>query len=72
MGEKAKNVPFEATLDERGRLETLKVVVPAYRTLPEDTVNATYREFGNAPKVARPADGVIQEAPPEVYQLLGL
>ena len=71
MGDKAKSVPFEATLDEKGRLATLKVVLPAYGAVPEDTVTATYRDFGSDVKVARPSDGV-QEAPPEVYQLLGV
>jgi hypothetical protein len=71
MREKAKSVPFEATLDEKGRLATLKVVVPAYGAVAEDTVTATYREFGGGVKIARPSDGV-QDAPEEVYQLLGV
>jgi hypothetical protein len=69
LGDKAKSVPFEATLDDKGRLSTLKITVPAFGSTKEDTINATVSEYGTA-TVAKPAAADVVEAPETVYQIL--
>jgi hypothetical protein len=69
LGDKAKSVPFEATLDDKGRLSTLKVTIPAFGSTKEDTINATVSDYGSA-TVAKPAAADVVEAPATVYQIL--
>lgn len=72
LRDKAKAVPFEAELDDKGRLVRLKVVVPAHGLTAENTVAAVYKDFGAKVNAAKPADGEVEDAPQEIYQLLGL
>jgi hypothetical protein len=70
LGAKAKSVPFEATVDDKGRLATLKVTVPAFGSQKEEVINATYSDFGTDVKVTPPATADVIEAPAAVYTLL--
>jgi hypothetical protein len=69
LGDKAKSVPFEATLDDKGRLSTIKIMVPAYGSTKEDTINATVSGYGST-TLAKPATADVVEAPETVYQIL--
>lgn len=64
LGEKAKSVPFEATVDGQGRLTSLRLDIPG------DKYQVTYRGYGTTPKIEAPAAGQAQEAPASAYDLL--
>jgi hypothetical protein len=70
LGDKAKSVPFEATTDDKGRLTTLKVTVPAYGSTKEDVTTITYSDFGTPVKLTPPAAAEVIEAPEAVYTLI--
>lgn len=70
LGDKAKSVPFEATIGEKNRLATLKVTVPAAGSAKEQVVNITYSDFGTQVKFAAPKADETAEAPDLVYSLL--
>ncbi|HET6211728.1 MAG TPA: hypothetical protein VFE14_02515 [Micromonosporaceae bacterium] len=71
LGDKAKAVPFEATVDSQGRLATLKFTVPAVGSDKETTVDVTYSDFGASVDLAKPAAADVVEAPASIYQMLG-
>jgi hypothetical protein len=69
LGDQAKAVPFEATLDDKGRLVSLKISIPAFGTNAADTVNATVSDYGTA-TIAKPAAADVVQAPASVYEIL--
>jgi hypothetical protein len=64
LGEAAKAIPFEAVVDERDRITSVKV------SIPNNTVEATYSDFGAAVSVDEPKDA--QPLPDHLYGMLGL
>ncbi|MEH1123820.1 hypothetical protein [Micromonospora sp. CPCC 206061] len=70
LGERAKAVPFRAVVDGQGRLTSIELDVPAYGEVRAYTHQATYSDYGAAPKVEEPPAGETQEAPAEAYELL--
>jgi hypothetical protein len=68
VGSKAQAVPFTATVDDQGRLATLKIdlstVDPAL-----SPVQTTYSDYGTTVTVTRPDPAQTTEAPDSVYQL---
>jgi hypothetical protein len=70
MGDAAKSIPFEATLDDKGRLATLKLTVPAGGSTKADTLTFAYSDFGATVTATKPAASETIEAPPAVYTLL--
>lgn len=70
MGDKAKSVPFTASVDSQGRLAKESFTVPAQGSMPETPVTITYAGFGSPVSISKPTANV-QEAPPAVYTLLG-
>lgn len=69
LGDKAKAVPFEATVDSQGRLTTLKFTVPAGTSTPEMPMEMTYSDFGGSVTVAKPAASEVVEAPASIYAM---
>lgn len=69
LGDKAKSVPFEATVDAQGRLNTMKITLPAGPSTPEMPMEMTYSDFGAATKVDKPAASEVVEAPASVYSM---
>lgn len=69
LGDKAKSVPFEATVDAQGRLTTLKLTLPAGGSTPEMPMEMTYSDFGAKTTVAKPAASEVVEAPASVYNM---
>jgi hypothetical protein len=70
LADKAKSVPFEATVDDKGRLATLKVTVPAVGSGKEIVVDVTYSDFGTSVKASPPPSTDTIEAPAALYTVL--
>lgn len=68
--DRAKSMPFEATLDGNGRLTSLKLMIPAGGDVKADTFAYTYTDFGAAVTATKPAADQVLEASPTVYELL--
>lgn len=67
LGEDAKKVPFEATLDDQGRLTKLVVDMPKMGTVDAYKAVTTYSDFGTTVTVAKPRASEIVEAPEMLY-----
>ncbi|GAA0722346.1 hypothetical protein GCM10010199_29730 [Dactylosporangium roseum] len=70
LGDKAKAVPFEATVDDKGNLAALKVSVPAHGDTKAGDLTATFSNFGAPVTVTEPAASEVQDAPASVYSVL--
>ncbi|MFK3981334.1 hypothetical protein ACI2K4_13270 [Micromonospora sp. NPDC050397] len=68
IGDGAKTLPFQATVDVDGRLTTFVVKVPAVGKTKAYDYSVTYGDYGKAPAVAAPTDAV--PAPALAYELL--
>ncbi|RBJ09205.1 hypothetical protein DRA43_05110 [Micromonospora provocatoris] len=64
-GDKAKALPFTATVDEQGRLSTFTMnMTPIDASLGQMSV--TYSEFGTPVRLSPPAPSAAEEAPAEI------
>ncbi|MGI5239884.1 hypothetical protein [Dactylosporangium sp. CA-139066] len=63
MGDAAKSVPFEATINSDGFLTSLTMNVPAAGQVPATTAKSTFTDFGKPVTIAKPADAETQAAP---------
>jgi hypothetical protein len=70
LGEKARAVPFEATVDGQGRLTSTVVKVPAAGQAKAVRYAITYTGYGSTPTPKVPAAGDQQKATAKVYELL--
>jgi hypothetical protein len=70
LGEQAKAVPFEATVDDKGYLVAAKVSLPAYGTTKASDVNVAYTGIGAPVVTPTPAASEVIDAPAVAYQLL--
>ena len=70
LGDKAKAVPFSATLDSEGRLTQLVLDVPAAGDNPAHQITVTLSTYGTATVPTKPATGEFVEAPDTVYDTL--
>lgn len=70
LGEQAKAVPFEATVDDKGRLASLRLDIPAAGTAKAQTWEINYSNYGTAPKLEKPPASEVQEASKAVYDML--
>ena len=70
LADKAKAVPFTATVDGQGRLTGATVEIPAAGGTPADTYTVAYDQHGTAAPVRVPAAGAQVRAPSSVYELL--
>ena len=70
LGDKAKAVPFEATVDGQGRLTSTVVEVPAAGKAKAVRYAITYTGYGSTPTPKGPAAGDQQQATAKVYELL--
>jgi hypothetical protein len=64
LGEAARAIPFEATVDEQERVTGVKV------SIPNDPVEATYSDFGAAMTIEEPKNA--EPLPDYLYGMLGL
>lgn len=70
LGDRARSLPFEATLDRQGDLASLTVEVPAVGKRKAWRWAATYSDYGTAPALPTPSGRESQPAPPTVYEML--
>ena len=70
LGEKAKAVPFEATVDGQGRLTSAVVKVPAAGRTKASRYEITYADYGTTASPAAPAADEQQPATRSAYELL--
>jgi hypothetical protein len=70
LGDAAKTVPFEATLDGERRLVNLKLRIPSVPKVKAQVWEITYSDYGAAPKLRKPRASNVQEAPSQIYELL--
>lgn len=70
LGDQAKSVPFEATLDSAGRLSSLTINMPAVGGTPASTTAVTFDSYGSAAAITEPAAAEVQAAPTSVYDIL--
>ncbi|GAA3344589.1 hypothetical protein GCM10020358_48440 [Amorphoplanes nipponensis] len=70
LGERAKAVPFEATVDGRGRLTSTVVRIPAAGKAKATRYEVTYAGYGSTPTPAAPAADEQQPATRGAYELL--
>ncbi|GAA2631218.1 hypothetical protein GCM10010399_74150 [Dactylosporangium fulvum] len=70
LGEKAKAAPFIATLDAQHKLTSIKITIPAYGTVSEQTMTIDYAGHGQPVTVAPPKAADVTPAIAAVYSLL--
>ncbi|MEV4706487.1 hypothetical protein [Actinoplanes sp. NPDC049316] len=70
LGDKAKAVPFEATVDAEGRLTRTVVKIPAAGKAKAARYEVVYDEYGSAASPAEPAAAEQQKAPKAAYEML--
>ncbi|GAA3949570.1 hypothetical protein [Actinoplanes auranticolor] len=70
LGEKARAVPFEATVDDQGRLTSTIVRIPAAGKVKATRYAITYTGYGATPTPAAPAADEQQPATKAAYELL--
>lgn len=58
LKDKAAAVPFEAAVDDKGRIAQFKIMVPAVGTSAAETWDVTYSDWGTAVTVTKPASSV--------------
>ena len=70
LAEKARAIPFEATVNEGNKLATWKMTIPAYGAEKETTFDLAYTEHGGSFPVARPPANQTANPPQTVYDML--
>ncbi|WP_433793706.1 hypothetical protein [Actinoplanes sp. CA-252034] len=68
LGEKAKAVPLEVTLDGEGRVTKAVVKIPAAGKVKAGTYEVVYDQYGKASPIKEPSGAV--NAPADAYELL--
>jgi len=70
LGDKAKAVPFEATVDAKGRLTSTVVRIPAAGKTKASRYAITYAGYGTTPTPVAPPADQQQPATGDAYELL--
>jgi hypothetical protein len=70
LADKAKAIPFTATVDGKGRLTQLTLDIPAAGEVTAHKLEATYSDYGAASEARKPPAGQTQEAPASAYEML--
>jgi hypothetical protein len=70
-GAQAQRVPFEATLTQEDRLDTLTLKLPSMDNQEVQPLVIKYSDYGKTVTAEQPPAGQITEAPDSVYQALG-
>ena len=71
LGAEASKLPFEAKLDEQGRLSSLTIEMPAAGESKAHELTVTYSGYGAASPAKKPAASDVVEAPAETYEMFG-
>jgi hypothetical protein len=70
LGAEAKDVPFAATTDAKGRLTRLDVKIPAAGRAKAHTYSTVYDGYDSTTTPTAPSSGEQQKAVPAVYDML--
>jgi hypothetical protein len=70
LGDQAKTVPFQATLDDAHRLTSVTIDVPAAGKTAAYQYHVSYTSYGAAPTISAPPANQVQQAPAAAYALL--
>ncbi|UQU63697.1 hypothetical protein COUCH_32655 [Couchioplanes caeruleus] len=70
LGDRAKAVPFEATVDAQGRLTRTVVEIPSAGKVKAARYEVVYDQYGSAGSPAEPAAAEQQKAPKAAYEML--
>jgi hypothetical protein len=70
LGDALKSMPFEAELDDQGRLASLTNHTPAAGAVPATTTTIVFSDYGKPVQVAKPAAAQTQEIPADFYAAL--
>jgi hypothetical protein len=70
LAEKAKAIPFEATVNDANKLATWKMTIPAYGAEKETTFELAYTDHGGKFPLTKPAPGETANPPQTVYDML--
>jgi len=65
-----KVVPFNATLDDQGRITKFVITLPKISTFPAADLTTTYSDFGTPVTITAPAAADIVVAPDLIYEFL--
>jgi hypothetical protein len=68
LGDAAKAVPFDVTLDDEGRLSAMDMTMKINGS--EVTTHNTFSDFGTKVTVTKPAPSEVVEAPESIYGVL--
>jgi hypothetical protein len=71
LGDQAKALPFEATVDGQGYLTSFAMQIPLPNQPLPAGVHMKYADFGKSVTIAKPAPAQVQEMPAELLRLLG-
>ncbi|NJC68293.1 hypothetical protein HC031_00950 [Planosporangium thailandense] len=69
LGDSAKAVPFEATVDDNGYLSSMDTTMTVNGTPIKQ--HTTFSDFGTKVTVAKPAPSEVTEAPESIYGAVG-
>ena len=70
LAEKARAIPFEATVTDAGKLATWKMTIPAHGAEKETTFDLAYTEHGGTFPLTKPPAGQTANPPQTVYDML--
>jgi hypothetical protein len=70
LGDKAKAVPFSASVDAQGYLNSIKVSVPAYGSEPAADTTITLSDFGRPVTATAPTGAQVITMPDAMYTAL--
>lgn len=70
LAEKARAIPFEATVNPANKLATWKMTIPAYGSEKETTFDLAFTDHGGSFPVARPPANQTATPPQTVYDML--
>lgn len=70
LGEKAKAIPFEATVNDKGKLATWKMTIPAHGVDKETQYELAFTNHGEKLGLSKPAASSVANPPDAVYEML--
>ncbi|WP_432832660.1 hypothetical protein [Dactylosporangium sp. CA-092794] len=70
LGDKAKAVPFAASIDQQGYLNSIKLSLPAYGTEPASETTITLSDFGRPVPATAPTGDQVRDLPDSAYKAL--
>jgi hypothetical protein len=70
LADAGKAIPFEATVDDKGRLASLKLSIPAAGASKADTVTFTFTDFGSPVTPTKPPAAKTVEATAAIYKAI--